>query len=187
MPFDRGRQIDHSLPVERIAEQRVGTQDARNRARRGRTQAARLRDGAVLHDLQPGERLAALVIHALGTLIDQVARVFWHELPVFIRNVDAIALLEVDHIVKLERNTDAVIARAHIGARRRDGDTNHFRSPPLTVYAWPRRLRRFHSTARFCSAYPRWTACSCARPARPAPARTYSRPAAPPRASCGRP
>ena len=87
--------------------------------------AAGLRDSAVLNDGQAGKRLAALVVDALCTLIDQVALVLRDILTVFIRNINMIVLCEVDHVVQLERNADAVIARAHIGARSRNGYTNH--------------------------------------------------------------
>ena len=123
--LDGSRKVDNCVAVERLAEQHICTHDARNRARRGRTQTAGLRDSAVLNDGQAGKRLAALVVNALCALIDQVALVLRHILTVFIRNVDMIVLCEVDHVVQLERNADAVIARAHVGARSRNGYTNH--------------------------------------------------------------
>ena len=123
--LDGSRQINDRVAVERLTEQHVCTHDTRNRARRGRTQTASLRDSAVLNDGQTGKRLAALVVDALRTLIDQVALVLRNILTVFIRNINMIVLCEVDHVVQLERNADAVIARAHIGARSRNGYTNH--------------------------------------------------------------
>ena len=125
MALDGSRQINDRVAVERLTEQHVCTHDARNRARRGRAKAAGLRDSAVLNDGQAGKRLAALVVDALCTLIDQVALVLRDILTVFIRNINMIVLCEVDHVVQLERNADAVIARAHIGARSRNGYTNH--------------------------------------------------------------
>ena len=63
--------------------------------------AAGLRDSAVLNDGQAGKRLAALVVDALCTLIDQVALVLRDILTVFIRNINMIVLCEVDHVVQL--------------------------------------------------------------------------------------
>ena len=125
MALDRGCKVDDRIAVERLTEQHICTHDARNRARRGRTQTAGLRDSAVLNDGQAGKRLAALVVDALCTLIDQIALVLRDILTIFIRNINMIVLCEVDHVVQLERNADAVIARAHIGARSRNGYTNH--------------------------------------------------------------
>ena len=125
MALDRGCKVDDRIAVERLTEQHIRAHDARDGARRGRAKAAGLRDSAVLDDGQARKRLAALVVNALCTLIDQVALVLRDVLTILIRNIDMIVLCEVDHVIQLERNADTVIARAHIGARSRNGYTNH--------------------------------------------------------------
>ena len=75
MTLDRGCKVDDRIAVERLTKQHVCAHDARNGARRGRAKAAGLRDSAVLNDGQTGKRLAALVVDALCTLIDQIALV----------------------------------------------------------------------------------------------------------------
>ena len=126
MALDGRRKINDRVAVKRLAEQGVRAHDAGDRAGRGRTQTARLRDGAVLDDGQAGERLAALIVDALCTLIDEVGLVLRDELTVFIGNIDMIVFSKVDHVVHFKRDADAVIAGAHIGARSRNGNTNHF-------------------------------------------------------------
>mgnify|MGYP000219512552 CR=1 FL=1 len=64
------------------------------------------------------------LVDALCTLIDQVALVLRDILTVFIRNINMIVLCEVNHVVQLERNADAIVEDCAIPQTRGLGSSS---------------------------------------------------------------
>ena len=158
MSLNRRRKIQNVLLIQRISQHRIGADDAGDRACRGRTQTAGLRNCTVLHDFETVQRLAADIIDLFGALINQIAFIRRDIVPMGGGDVNRVALLHIKSIVQVERNADGIVSRSHVGACRRNSYLNH--AAPLTEHACS---RRHSAAARRQPSCPWWIPCRSGR------------------------
>ena len=99
MAFNGSCQIYDVFLMQRVAQQGIGADETGNRARRGGTQSARLRNVTVLDKFETRHRLAANIIHALCALINQIALIARHMFAMRRENLNGVVLLHIKCIV----------------------------------------------------------------------------------------